>query len=77
MPCKGMCKRYKVNKPYNNNRYILGQKRCQTCTIWVKWEGIFCPCCHQKLRIKPRKMQNKETLNSKISLLTEIPRHYI
>ena len=65
MTCKNICEQYKVNKPYDNNRYILGQKRCQICSIWIKWEGFYCPCCGYRLRTTPRKKQNKKTLNFK------------
>ncbi len=74
MSCKGMCIVHKAIKPQNNNRYILGHKRCQVCSIWIEWDGLFCPCCSQRLRTKPRKKQDKKVFNSKIALLNEIPR---
>ena len=53
--CKGLCLRYKVkNSMFANNRYILGQKRCQSCTIYIKYEGRFCPCCGTRLRTRSR-----------------------
>lgn len=55
-------------KPYDNNRYILGQKRCQICSLFINWTGVFCPCCGNKLRINPRKSENKKKLESKKSL---------
>lgn len=73
MGCKGYCSRYKANKPYHNNRYLVGQKRCQICTLFVQWEGIFCPCCGYKLRLKPRKPKNKETLRIKLQILSKTP----
>jgi len=76
MSCKEICLRYKAKKPQSSSRYIFGQKRCQICSIFINWEGVFCPCCGYKLRIKPRKTQNKMKLNSKIAQLAEIPSHY-
>ena len=62
MVCKEICFQYKAVKPYDNNRYILGQKRCQACSIFMYWDGTFCPCCGSKLRIKPRKTTDKAKL---------------
>jgi hypothetical protein len=62
MACQGKCSKYKAKKPVNNNRYILGQKRCQICSVWIIWDGYFCPCCNSKLRVKPRKTPNKIAL---------------
>jgi len=48
---------------------LQGAKRCQNCDgryIGDKsqedgtWSGIFCPCCGQRLRLKPRKSKLKE-----------------
>jgi hypothetical protein len=72
MSCKGICINYKATKPQDSRRYVWGQKRCQICSMWMKWEGVFCPCCHNKLRIKPKKMQNKETIFSKIAISRQI-----
>ena len=71
MTCRGICHTHKASKPYDNNRYILGQKRCQTCSIFLYWDGNFCPCCGLKLRINPRKTTNKEKLREKLSTCTE------
>ena len=35
-------------------RYEQGQKRCNTCELFIKWEGLWCPCCGRLLRTKPR-----------------------
>jgi hypothetical protein len=58
--CKGICERYKINKPCGTGRYSVGQKRCNHCNIFVKWDGIFCPCCGCRLRLKPRNGKYKE-----------------
>jgi len=54
MTCKGLCLRHRAIKPAGKGRYILGQKRCQVCSIFIIWEGFFCPCCGYRLRTKPR-----------------------
>jgi len=27
--------------------------------IFIKWEGLWCPCCGYRLRTKPRKLEYK------------------
>ena len=44
--CKGICQRYKALKPTKGGgRYVIGQKRCQICGIYLNWKGLWCPCC--------------------------------
>ena len=50
--CKGVCQRYRA--PHGNRTYLHGGKRCTLCALFVKWEGIHCPCCGTKLRVKIR-----------------------
>jgi hypothetical protein len=59
MVCKGICERYKANRPKSGMRYKSGQKRCQICEIYIAWKGIWCPCCSYKLRSSPRSRKNK------------------
>ena len=54
MTCKGICVRYKAQKPVGTGRYASGQRRCQICEIFIKWEGLWCPCCGYMLRTHPR-----------------------
>ena len=66
MTCKGICVRYKVGKPSFGGRYATGQKRCQICEIFIQWDGLMCPCCSYRLRLKPRNMKSKiRLLNDK------------
>ena len=51
MTCKGICIRHRTS-----NHYASGQKRCQVCEIFIKWDGLFCPCCGYKLRTRPRNL---------------------
>ena len=60
MTCKGICSPHKASY-----RYATGNKRCQVCEIFIKWDGIFCPCCGYKLRIGPRSFKFKAKLRIK------------
>jgi hypothetical protein len=65
MSCKGICIRHKASGPISYGRYAAGQKRCQICEIFIKWDGIFCPCCGCRLRIGPRLFKHKAKLRIK------------
>jgi hypothetical protein len=54
MSCKGICIRHKAQKPIGSSRYAIGQKRCQICEIFIQWDGLWCPCCRNNVRTKPR-----------------------
>ena len=63
MVCKNRCDRYKATQcGFKNQRYVLGQKRCNTCQVFVIWDGVYCPCCGYKLRAKPRRKETKERM---------------
>ena len=59
MTCNNICSKYKATKPVGIGRYASGQRRCQVCQIFIKWEGLWCPCCGYRLRTKPRKLAYK------------------
>jgi hypothetical protein len=65
MVCKGICVRHKAMKPIGIGRYSTGQKRCQICEIFLKWDGLWCPCCGYRLRTKPRNLKYKAKLRSR------------
>jgi rRNA maturation endonuclease Nob1 len=69
MGCRGICSRHKAMRPSTGNRYLIGQKRCQGCQIFINWPGFFCPCCGYRLRNKPR---NKKKYNYKLILSNNI-----
>ena len=60
MSCKGICVRYRAS-----NNYANGQKRCQICEQFVKWDGLSCPCCGCRLRNGPRSFKFKAKLRIK------------
>jgi predicted amidophosphoribosyltransferase len=62
--CKGICVRHKAMKPVGIGRYSTGQKRCQICEIFLKWDGLWCPCCGYRLRTRPRNSKFKAELRA-------------
>lgn len=63
MTCKGVeCIRHKAKKPVGTGRYEAGQVRCQTCAIFMNYNGLICPCCNTRLRTKPRNLKFKTQL---------------
>ena len=65
MTCKGICIRHKAQKPVGTGRYSTGQKRCQICELFLKWDGLWCPCCGYRLRTRPRNLKYKVKLRAK------------
>jgi hypothetical protein len=65
MTCKGICVRHKAQKPVGSGRYAMGQKRCQICELFIKWDGLWCPCCGYRLRTKPRNLKYKAKLKAR------------
>ena len=58
--CNGICNRYRAKKPVYAGRYVTGQKRCNSCEIFINWDGLWCPCCNYRLRQSPRGGKYKE-----------------
>jgi len=73
MTCKGICIRHKAQKPVGSGRYASGQKRCQICEIFIKWDGLWCPCCGYRLRTKPRNLKYKAKLRARTRGRIEAP----
>lgn len=67
MVCRNVCDNIKAKKPNGTSRYLVGQKRCQTCCVFLKYDGLYCPCCNMRLRTKSRYIKLKE-------LVLELPR---
>ena len=62
MTRKGICSRYKAKWIAYEPRYASGQKRCNSCNIFIFWDRLSCPCCNYKLRLSPRNEKFKEKL---------------
>jgi hypothetical protein len=69
MVCKGICMRHKAQKPVGMGRYAAGQRRCQICQMFIKWEGLWCPCCGYRLRTKPRNLKYRVKLRQRSLML--------
>ncbi|MEE8132045.1 MAG: hypothetical protein V3T40_00530 [Nitrososphaerales archaeon] len=67
MTCKDQCFKYKAPKQSGIGRYASGQKRCQICEIFIRWDGLWCPCCGYRLRTKPRNLRYKAKLRAKMN----------
>jgi hypothetical protein len=61
MSCKGICIQHRAQVRLGG-RYANGQKRCQVCQIYIKWDGLRCPCCGCKVRSRPRNSKSKKDL---------------
>lgn len=61
MACKDKCQKYKAIRT-ERGHYAEGHKRCQICEIFIKHEGLFCPCCGYRIRSKPRNSNDKKNL---------------
>src|SRR5215216_7771140 len=64
MVCKNICIRHRAQKPVGSGRYVIGQKRCQICEMFIQWDGLWCPCCGYRLRTKPRNIKYKQKLQA-------------
>ena len=63
MACKELCLSHKA-QTNGRGRYSDNQKRCQTCEIFIKWEGLWCPCCGYMLRTHPRNSISRKKSDS-------------
>jgi len=58
--CRQICLKYGVKREFGKSPFAQGSKQCQKCGnagqegIYIKWEGLFCPCCSNRLRTRPR-----------------------
>ena len=74
MTCKGICERHKALRPADGSgRYSARQKRCVICEIFIKWDGVWCPCCGSKLRSKPRNTADRRRAAMDLSNASNVP----
>ena len=43
-------------------------KKCSKCCVFIKWEGIFCPCCGVRLSNRAKNNKARQRRNIKIVL---------
>jgi len=69
--CKGKCGLSSFRDEYDTtkidrNAFRLGYKRCRKCQYYIKYEGVWCPCCGEKLAIRPRNAKSKRLYNKDV-----------
>jgi hypothetical protein len=65
MVCKGICIRHRAQRPAGSfGRYATGQKRCQVCAIFIRWDGLWCPCCGCRVRTRSHNSKLKQKLKT-------------
>ena len=53
--CIDNCKPYKETKcAPDGARYWGNVKWCKLCSIRIRWDGQYCPCCKARLRSRSR-----------------------
>lgn len=57
--CRGVCIMHKAESVPNKIRYIVGQKRCTFCGVFLATESTRCLCCKAVLRTRPRGKRNE------------------
>ena len=50
---KMKCLNYQAKQGWGMSRYADGQKYCTLCRVYVKFDGVLCPCCKIELRTSP------------------------
>lgn len=58
--CNGICYRYKAIRKGTLKRYGDNFKRYTICDIRIMWDGIRCPCCNYKLKVKSQDSKFKK-----------------
>ena len=69
--CKGVC----INSQYETKKTVCGKlreeyRRCSVCCVFLKYQGIYCPCCGVRLKHSPRNnYARKRYYKAKYSIL--------
>lgn len=53
--CKNIICKSNEYFPLKHVRYAAekGYRRCSKCCIYLKYEGVFCPCCGNRMKVSP------------------------
>jgi hypothetical protein len=63
MACRGFCIIHRAQRPAGPfGRYATGQKRCQICSVFMKLDGLWYPCCGCRVRTRPGNSKLKQKL---------------
>lgn len=72
MACKGICSRFEATAIVTTGRYANGQKRCRTCSVFIRWSGLRCPCCGHRLRTRPRNIKYKRKMMKQLQSVAQL-----
>ena len=56
--------------PLTSHQDATGNKHCNQCNLFMIWEGLWCPCCGCRLRIRPRHSKFKKMLREQKSKIS-------
>lgn len=66
MNCRNSCQKLEIPEPLNVNESI-GMKFCKKCNKFLKYfDGIYCPCCLNRLDSAYKCFKDKEELRNRI-----------
>ena len=59
--CKNTC----TNGTFDHKKLVRGDlkrdyKRCSKCSVFLKYEGVYCPCCGVRLKYSPRNNSSRK-----------------
>lgn len=57
--CKGRHRGLGAKDAHGGGWYSRGYKRCSVCLIWLRWDGVYCPCCSVRLSYRARRARHK------------------
>ena len=52
--CNGSCSQFKIKRRWKVKLYEMGASYCGSCSVFLKYDGKYCPCCKAILRTRPR-----------------------
>ncbi|MCA9828486.1 MAG: hypothetical protein KC444_08915, partial [Nitrosopumilus sp.] len=60
--------RLKAKKPAqrDKSRYEDGQKFCSYCEVFMKADGLRCPCCNKQMKIRSNNKALREVMFNRI-----------
>ncbi|MDH3764951.1 MAG: hypothetical protein OER82_03985 [Nitrosopumilus sp.] len=72
MTCREICQTIRGTYPgIGKGRYSSGQKRCQTCDLFIICGEVRCPCCNTMLRSRPRHRDDKKAFRISLGVLVQ------
>ena len=62
MACRNICHMYPIEtRKFNERIYSGNNKRCSRCEVFIRYEGIRCPCCNMMLKYTVRDRKSIKT----------------